>query len=119
MSSGIFLDAFYETDSGEICNLRIQPETAAAVINAATNAVPAGPATQLASAIARKGEREIGVGCRSITAAFASPPSGYTSESLIIPILTPAVFNGANLGDAVSYLGASGVVQGKSAESIR
>lgn len=118
MSSGIFLDAFYEADNGAIARIRIQPETAATAIGAAPNVIPAGPADQLASAIARKGRREIGLGARYIGVSFATPPSGYTSEVLYIPILTPAVFNAANLGDSVTYLGATGVLISKTAEDI-
>lgn len=119
MSSGIFLDAFYETDSLEICRLRIQPETAAAAFGAQSNTIPAGPATQLASAIARKSERSIGVGCRSVTVSFITPPSGYTSESLEIPVLQPSIFNAIAPGSAVTYLGATGSVQSLNGESIR
>lgn len=119
MSAGDFIRSKYETDSGEICNIRVQPETLAATFGGTANAAPAGTVTQLASAIARKGKRQIGVGPRLIGVGFETPPTGYTSEVLYVPIMQKTLYDATALGDAVSYLGGTGVVVSKIAESIR
>lgn len=119
MSAGEFVSAIYETDAGNFCNIRVQPETLAASVGASANASGAGPVNQEASAIARKGKRQPGVGARTVTVDFAGAgPAGYDSESLIIPIMTPTVFASATLGTTVTYLGATGVVVGRSSEDI-
>jgi len=119
MSAGDFVSAIYETDAGNFCNVRLQPETLAMTINASANGEGAGPINQEASAIARKGKRGIGVGCRLVGIDFAgAPPSGYTSDILYVPVLTPALFASASLGSPVSYLAASGVIVSKIAEDV-
>lgn len=119
MSQGDFVLAIYETDDGSFCNVRVQPETLAATVGGGTNAEGAGPVDQLASAIARKGRREIGVGCRQVAVSFAgAPPTGYTSDQIYIPIMTPARYAAATIGSAVTYLGAAGIVTGKISEDI-
>lgn len=119
MSAGDFVSAIYETDAGNFCNIKVQPETLAATIAASANGSGAGPVNQEASAIARKGKREIGVGARYITVSFAgAPPTGYSGDTVTIPIMTPAVYAAASIGTPVTYLAASGVVVGKSAEDI-
>lgn len=119
MSAGDFVRAIYETDSGNFCSVRVQPETLAATIAASANGEGAGPVDQLASAIARKGRREIGVGCRQVGIDFAgAPPTGYTSDVIYFPVLTPAVYNAAALGTPVTYLGANGVVVARIPEDI-
>jgi hypothetical protein len=42
MSAGAFLDAFYETNFGETIRIKIQPETAALVVQGNTNTIPSG-----------------------------------------------------------------------------
>lgn len=119
MSRGDFTDAFYETDSGEICKVRVQPETLAATIGGTANASATGPATQLASAIVRKGKRQIGVGCRLVGIKWDTPPTDYTGEIAYIPVMSPTLFNSLSGGEAVTYNGGSGTVISFIAETRR
>lgn len=119
MSSGPFTRTFYEGNNGDIYRVRVQPETLAATIGGTANSAPAGPATVPISAKVSKGRNEIGIGCRKIRAFFETPPTGYVSQTIEIPILQPDLFDGLNGGEAVSYLSATGEVIGFTAESRR
>lgn len=121
MSSGAFTRSRYETDQGNICRIRVQPETIAATVGGTANAAPTDPVTSgFPSAHARGSRSQIGITARRITVAFATPPAGYKADQLLsIPILTPDLYNAIDLDDAVTYLGASGVVVGKIAEAIK
>lgn len=115
MSSGRFVRTFYELDNGEIARARVQPETIAGF-----NVAPAGPATLSGSARMTSSRRRFGINARAITGAWVgSPPAGYDDRTPVrVPILTPDVYNGLELGDTVSYLGGSLEVIGKTAEKI-
>lgn len=121
MSAGQFLDAFYETNSGEICAIRTQPETAALVLNAVTNTIPAGPATQLASAQVGKGRRAIGVNARLVRVRFTGAvPDGYQANGIIaLPWFQPDSFEALPNKATGTYLGVSVVLAGKTPETIR
>lgn len=120
MSAGAFLDAFYTSDAGETLRITIQPETAALVIETVTNTVPAGPATQLASAIAGGTRRQIGVKARSVTLRFTGMvPDGYSGDDVRVVVLTPTAFNAYVLGGEGTYLTAPVRVVGKTPEFIR
>lgn len=120
MSGGAFDDSKYEADSGFIYPIRVQPETISATIGGVANAAPAGDIdVGLPTAYARGGKRQFGVKARRVTVTFATPPSGYKAgEVLSIPVLTPSVFAGIAKGQAVSYLGATGVVKNKHNETV-
>jgi len=121
MSAGQFLDAFYETNSGEICGVRIQPETAALVLNAVTNTIPAGPATQLASAQVSRGKRAIGVNTRTVSIRFTGAvPDGYQINGTItLPWLQQDTFEALPNRATGTYLGNAVILVGKSPETIR
>lgn len=121
MSAGQFLDAFYETDNGEICAIRTQPETAALVLNAVTNTIPAGPSTQLASAQVGKGRRAIGVNARLVRIRFTGAvPDGYQAGGIItLPWFQPATYNALPNKATGTYLGVAVVMAGRTPETIR
>lgn len=116
MSAGAFQNSFYESDSGEIYNVRIQPETLAG----SSNPAPAGPATAEPSAIVNGSRRRIGVNCRNIRLKWTgTPPAGYDTNGVIkIPILQQATWAGFTKGDEISYLGTNAEVIGKTPEYI-
>jgi hypothetical protein len=120
LSSGNFLRAFYETDSLAICAVSIQPETAALALDGVTNAIPAGPADQLASAKVSGSRREIGVICRGVYVEFdGAPPEGYSEGSVIfLPWLQPATFAALPNNATGTYLGASVRLVGKKPEFV-
>jgi len=120
MSSGAFLRSFYELDNGDIAAIRVQPETVAMTIGGAANTAPAGPATVPSSAVVSRGRRSKGINARLVRVVFPTPPAGYLANSPIaLPWLDPGTFASLNPNDSVSYLGASGVLVGKTAESVR
>jgi hypothetical protein len=121
MSAGQFLDAFYETNNGNICAIRIQPETAALVLNAVTNTIPAGPADQLASAKAGGGRRTIGVNARQVRVRFTGAvPEGYQPGGEIsLPWLQFSTFEALPKNATGTYLGSGVILTGRSPETIR
>lgn len=121
MSAGNFLDAFYATNGGEICAIRIQPETAALSLGGVANTIPAGPATQLASAQVSRGKRSIGVNARTVTVKFVGAgPDGYQANGKItIPWLNPGTYEEIPNKATGTYLGAGVILAGKSPERIR
>lgn len=120
MSSGNFLDAFYEADDGSVTAIKIQPETAAAAFSpGGTNVIPSG---DNASGITRVGgsRRAYGRKARQVRITSSSPPTGYKSPSTItLPVLTRAAYNAITLSSTVTYLGATWTVSGKSSEAGR
>ena len=115
MSAGTFIRSFYQLDNGSIARARVQPETIAGF-----NAAPAGPATVPGSARMGGGRRRFGINARFITGVWSgAAPTGYDSNGVIrIPILTTAAYNAINLGDTLTYLGASLSVIGKTGEKV-
>lgn len=116
MSAGIFKDSKYETPNGSIVNVRVQPETEAAVFNGITNAPPAGAATIPGRFPLRLGSRRAKpFSGRSFTLAWTStPPTGYKPTSVVrVPVLALATYNGADLQDTGTYLGAPVKIVGK------
>lgn len=120
MSAGEFLTSRYEADSGTIYGIKVQRETIAANVGA-VNAAPAGQPDGDGSVRVGGGNRQIGIKARSVTVEFtATPPTGYAENQLLrIPILTPAVWDGANVGTTGTYLGVAITVVGKSPERVR
>ncbi len=122
MSAGSFLDAFYELNNGDIAAIRVQPETAALVLDGVTNAIPAGPATLPVSAKVSKTNREIGIGPRTVTIEFTGAvPDGYAPNSKItLPWFEAASWNALPpRGATGTYLTVGVRLTGKSPESIR
>lgn len=111
MSAGKFERSKYEADSGNIYNIRVQPETIGTF-----NPAPAGVSNQetSANALNRKGN---GMFARGISIAWQGDPpvapAGYDPNGRIrIPILTRDVYQNLNVGDTVLYLGLQATITG-------
>ena len=122
MSSGAFLEAFYETDSGAIARIRTQPETAALVLEGNTNTIPAGPASAgFPSAQVSKGRRTIGINARLVRVQFppGGAPAGYDDRHAIaLPWFQPATFAALPPSGTGTYLGSACNFVGKTAEKV-
>lgn len=116
MSAGVFTNSFYTSDSGEVYNIRVQPET----LSFSAQGTPAAAATAEPSAIANGSRRRIGVNARNVRLEWtAAAPVGYDPNGVVrVPILTAAAYTAINKGDAVTYLGNSARVLGKTPEYI-
>lgn len=123
MSAGPFTRTFYETSAengGFVLSCRVQPETLAATIDGTANAAPAGPATAPGSATISQGRRTAGVNMRYVRLGWTgSPPTGYSGDPVVIPVLDPAVFADWTLGATGTYLSAPVEVLGRVGETIR
>lgn len=117
MSAGAFSNSKYESDAGTIHPIRVQPET----ITALANAAPAAATNSDISAVVSLTRRQRGLRPRYVTVKFSDTvPDGYaTGTALRIPILTPAVFDGLNVGGTGTYLGNPVVILGKEPERAR
>lgn len=120
MSAGAFLRTKYQSDSGTIYAIRVQPETVAANIGGA-NTAPAGAIDGEGSVKARGGSREIGIKARKVRVKFTGAvPDGYKPDTVLeIPILTPSVYQSIGTNATGTYLGQPVEVVGKTNESIR
>ena len=123
MSAGPFTTAFYETNSGEICRVKVQPETLSLALGspAVANDSATGPSTQLARAIASGSRAGIGVNCRRVRLQWVGgAPTGYDDNGIItVPILQPGLWNSLE-SDVTegTYLGQSVRVKGVTPEFI-
>lgn len=120
MSAGPFQYSRYSADAGGIYRIRVQAETLALNIGGANNP-PGGTINQAGTVRARGSRRSFGIVARAFSIRFTgTPPSGYAASStLVVPILTKATWDNANLGDSGTYLGASCQLVGKIPESAR
>jgi len=123
MSSGAFTISRYESAEGPIHPIRLQPETLLLVLGGASNDPPVNPVDNEISCYARKPKERYGIGARGVRLAWetpATPPTGYKPfETLVAPILTPALFAAAVVGTTGTYLGANVVVVSKLPEDIK
>lgn len=121
MSAGNFLDAFYETDTGDKTAIRIQPETAALVLAGKTNTIPAGPAIYPTAAKVSGSRKAYGIHARLVRVRFgATPPTGYLPNGVVtLPWLQVDTFASLKKGDTGTYLGASVTYVGKTPETIK
>lgn len=119
MSAGSFVQSFYLSNSGEVYNVRVQPETLQLNVGGA-NSATATSATAEPSAIVGGSRRGIGVHCRGFRLRFtAGSPAGYkVGSTFFLPVLNPTVFDAVNKFDTGSYLGGTVQVVGKVAEQI-
>lgn len=119
MSAGQFLDAFYTTNNGEVVRIKIQPETAALVVQGNTNTIPSGTnaTNEYANVSAR---RRRGINARKVGIKFTgTPPTGYKQDSSIyVPWLNPATFPDPRGAREATYLGAAAEFVGISPERI-
>lgn len=122
MSSGAFLESFYTTDNGDICNVRTQPETLALVVEGTTNEGPAGPASPgFPSAQVSKGRNSIGINTRLVRIQFppGGAPTGYSDRNPIaLPWFNPTTFAALPPRGTGTYLGSACNYIGKTAEDI-
>lgn len=119
MSAGAFLRSRYESNSGGIYNIRVQPETLEFTANSVANDPPAGAVDQEISARASGSKRTLGMNARTVTFVFSgTPPGTYKADSPItIPVLTATAWDSYLRGSTGTYLSTAIVVVGKSAES--
>lgn len=123
MSAGQFINARYAADYGDglaIHPIRIQPETESLSVDSESNTRPSGAINNPISAVTSRGRRQRGLRPRtiSIRLPLTGQPTGYQPGStLVLPALNRAIWDAAQPGDAVTYLGVSTcTVVGKSAE---
>lgn len=126
MSAGAFTLTGYEADYGDgtaIHPIRIQPETAALVINAVNNT---GSATvnisNPISAQVSRSRKALGLHSRMVSIRFtATPPTGYLANQILrVPLLNQSIKEVAVAGATGTYLGvAIQVVSNFSPEVVR
>lgn len=109
MSAGSFSDTKYQASytATEIHPIRIQPETALAVLDSVTNSAPTAALTSPISAKVSGSRRTIGLTPRKVTLEFTGEaPAGYdTGSQVTIPCLTQAFYNKAlSKGTVGTYL---------------
>jgi len=123
MSSGVFVNAFYETSSengGFVLRCRVQPETLTATIGGTANAGVAGPATAPGSATSSQGRRSAGVNMRYVTLGWtAGAPTDYSGDPVRIPVLDPATFTAWTLGATGTYLATAVEVLSRVGETVK
>jgi hypothetical protein len=121
MSAGEFSISKYETNNGDVVPIRVQPETLALTIGAATNDAPAGDVqTGWPSANATANRRQNGINVRYVRLKWsAGAPTDYAANSvLVVPILTKAMWDGIARGQTGTYLGSGVTVATKINEKI-
>ncbi len=121
MSAGRFSLVSYETDTGVLVPARVQPETLQATFGGVINAAPTGsPAAGYPSVVISRSKRSNGIHPRTVTVNItAGLPAGYvTPGSFVVPCMNEAAYTAATKGAAAGYLGGTGLVVGKSPESI-
>jgi len=124
MSAGAFTLSKYESNAGNIYNVKVQPETLAASIGtggaAATNTPPAGAVDQEVSAIVGGSTRTNGIHTRGVRLRFTGAvPDGYLANSVVfIPALNETFYNAATKGAEGTYLGVGVRVVGRRPETI-
>lgn len=118
MSAGNFVRSRYESNSGEVYPIRVQPETLLLTIGGSSNTAPAGAITAEVSARANGSRRTLGMNARTVTVAFtAAQPEGYAANStLTIPVLNPTFWDTITRGATGTYLETAIEVVGKSPE---
>lgn len=123
MSNGRFITAGYTSNKGTVHKIRIQPETAALVVNGVTNTIPAQPSGGYVQPQAKVsgGKGQIGLTARRVGIRFPlSPTGGYAPLSVIyLPWLSPSTFPDVAEGDEATYNGNDCTFIGTSAERSR
>jgi len=122
MSAGNFSDSKYESNSGSIYKIRVQPETLTATIGGTANDAVVSDVDQEVSAKASGGKREIGMIARTVTLRFTgTPPTNYSGDDVTIPVVKQTTFDSwtTPADQAGTYLGAAVKVVGQSAERKR
>lgn len=112
MSAGDFLDTKYELGAiaGQIWKIRVQEEATDLVFDNAPNPdlinePPAGNITAEISVKVNKGNREFGVRPRYFVLEWLTgKPSDYTGDTVRVPILTEATYDGIPVGSTVTNI---------------
>lgn len=116
MSSGSFVNSLYEDDQGGIRVAKLQPETIATWNPAATG-------TANADQIRISGSKNsLGRKARYVTISrpLGAPVDGIQpTQTLTVPVMTPAAFVLLPIGTSVAYLGNNYTVVSQSGESGR
>lgn len=122
MSAGSFIFSRYETDEGDIFDIKVQPETLTLSLNGATNTAPTGAVDGTGSVNVSGSLRQNGVNARRVRFRFSGePPTGYKPSSVIsLPILQQSVYETmtATRGATGTYLGAAIQLVGGTKEKI-
>ena len=122
MSSGAFVDSFYESNElNSVHPIRVQQETIDLELGGEDNAAPDGAAAILPSAQVSRGKRSIGINCRTVTIEFTATKAGYLAGSKItLPWLSKATFAAIKPKVTVgTYQAVACKVTGKSPETVR
>lgn len=127
MSAGNFVVTKYEASyaSGQIHPIKVQEETLAMVqdsegVTDANNDPPSGSVNNPISALVNLNRGARGLRPRYIVASWnAAKPTGYTGDTVKIPILTPANFNNLAVGEIISYQGTTAIIVAKEPERAR
>lgn len=119
MSQGAFVTARYQTDNGDLVNIKVQPETLTATLGTANASAGAAADTGWPSAQVSKSKRAIGINARTVSIRLTAELEGYKPDSILrIPVTTKARWDALSKDSAVTYQATAGVVVGKSAEKI-
>lgn len=126
MSAGKFQLTKYEASykTGEIHPIRLQEETTlmiqdSAGVSDATNLPPAGNVNNSISALSSLNRNARGLRPRYIVVKWDDKPTGYSGETVRIPILTIANWNNLTVGETVTYLGKTAKIITKEPERVR
>jgi len=106
MSAGALIDSLYESNTSDLYNIRIQPETLSLTINTNANAAPTGSApSNSPTARVGGGRRSFGVNARLVRIRFTGTlPPGYKMDGVIaLPVLQLSVFNLYSKGQTGTY----------------
>ena len=120
MSAGDFINSRYESNSGRIYGIKVQPETLAFAFGGVSNGAPAGAVTEEVSARVGGGNKAYGMKARSVTLRSPSGtgtlPAGYKPDQLLrVPILVPDLWESLPpRGGTATYLGTEMEIVGKS-----
>ena len=113
MSAGAFTNTFYQTDTAEVVNARVQPETITAWNPAAGG--PAGFPIRANMSTSRRN----GVNARVVYGKWTTAPTGYLAGGRVrVPILTITAYNAIGNGDSLAYAGGTFEVTGKRGEKV-
>lgn len=121
MSSGPFTKSKYETASGDVYGIRVQPETLTAVIAGVTNSATAAAVDQPVFARVSGDRRGYGMFARrAYLKVTAAGDSGYAVGSVLtIPMLRQAVQDAITPTSTATYNGATCDVIGYQPEKRR